>query len=99
MTRLIASFLVCFALSACSQVAGAADEFNEKEAKPLFDGKSLDGWKGETKNAWRVEEGAICAGKLDEVNKVARFLFRDGEHEHFDLKFRFQLEGTQYLNT
>jgi putative heme-binding domain-containing protein len=99
MTRMVASFLVCFALLVSSQVARAADDFNEKEAKPLFDGKSLDGWKGETENAWRVEEGVICAGKLDEVNKVARFLFRDGEHEHFDLKFRFQLEGNQYLNT
>src|SRR5262245_41540543 len=31
----------------------------EDKAKPLFDGKTLAGWEGDTKNTWRVEDGAI----------------------------------------
>ena len=30
--------------------------------EPLFDGRSLAGWNGDTQGTWRVEEGAIVAG-------------------------------------
>ena len=48
-TLLCLSFLV-FALPAC-----AADA----EFTPLFDGKTLDGWKKTGNAKWSVEEGAI----------------------------------------
>ena len=32
--------------------------------EPLFDGKSLAGWEGDTR-FFRVEDGAIIAGRLD----------------------------------
>ncbi|HEY7339108.1 MAG TPA: family 16 glycoside hydrolase, partial [Bryobacteraceae bacterium] len=37
------------------------------EAKSLFDGKTLDGWEGDIKNTWRIEDGAIVGGSLDRV--------------------------------
>jgi 3-keto-disaccharide hydrolase len=33
----------------------------------LFDGKSLAGWEGDTEKTWKVEDGAIVGGSLDEV--------------------------------
>src|SRR5262245_5068969 len=40
---------------------------NDKKPKPvaLFDGKTLDGWEGDTAKTWRVEDGAIAGGSLD----------------------------------
>jgi len=36
--------------------------------KPIFDGKTLDGWQGE-KGYWRVEDGAIVMNAKDEKGK------------------------------
>lgn len=99
MARFLASLVYAVVVGAMIVSSVSADEFNEREAVALFDGKTLDGWQGEKKSAWRVEDGAICAGQLDRVNDTPRFLFREGEYENFDLRFRFQMEGTQYLNT
>jgi hypothetical protein len=38
-------------------------------AKPLFDGRSLNGWEG-LENFWRVEDGALTGGSLTETVKA-----------------------------
>ncbi len=72
-----------FALVALSS-AGAADV--------LFDGKTLNGWEGDSK-WWRVEDGLITGGSLTE--KVPRnfFLATTRSFQNFDLRLQIKLTG------
>jgi hypothetical protein len=63
------------------------------EPKPLFDGKSLTGWEGETNKTWRVEDGAIAGGSLDAVVPRNEFLCTTKTFGDFELKVRFKLLG------
>ncbi len=37
------------------------------EERALFDGKTFDGWEGDTEKTWRIEDGAIVGGSFDTV--------------------------------
>jgi hypothetical protein len=63
------------------------------ETKQLFDGKTLTGWKGDIKNTWRVEEGAIVGGSLDKVVPRNEFLCTIRSYGDFELKVKFKLLG------
>jgi 3-keto-disaccharide hydrolase len=69
------------------------------QAKPtaLFNGKTLDGWEGDTK-IFRVEQGAIVAGTLD--NKIERneFLCTTRSFGDFELRLKFKLLGGDTAN-
>jgi hypothetical protein len=71
---------------------------------PIFDGKSLTGWDGDT-NFWRVENGEIVGETTPEkVMKLNSFLIWRGEKvRDFELKVEFRLNGTnsgiQYRST
>jgi putative membrane-bound dehydrogenase-like protein len=70
-----------------------------KKPTALFDGKSLDGWKGDPK-WWRVEDGAIvgeiaAGGSLD----TNQFLFWDGELHDFDLTLKYRISGDKSANS
>lgn len=68
----------------------------------LFDGKSLEGWeirKGEEK-WWRVQDGAITGGSLEEKVPRNTFLASTGSYENFDLTFKIRLlEGSGFQNS
>jgi hypothetical protein len=70
----------------------------------IFDGKTLDGWDGDT-TFWRVENGAIVGETTPEkVVKQNNFLiWRGGRVRDFELKVEFRLSGTnsgiQYRST
>ncbi len=59
----------------------------------LFDGKTLAGWDGETKKTWRVEDGAIVGGSLDETVPRNEFLCTTKAYGDFELKLTFKLLG------
>ena len=61
--------------------------------EPLFDGKSLAGWEGDTR-FFRVEDGAIIAGRLDSPIPRNEFLASKESFEDFDLRFEARLLGT-----
>src|SRR4051812_6201006 len=63
------------------------------EPTPLFDGKTLNGWEGDTKKTWRIEDGAIVGGSLDEVVPRNEFLCTTKTYGDFELKVRFKLLG------
>jgi len=63
------------------------------EGKPLFDGKTFDGWEGDTKKTFRIEDGAIAAGSLDENVPRNEFLCTTKAFENFELKVKFKLLG------
>ena len=60
---------------------------------PLFDGKTLDGWKpSESQNTWSVADGTLVSGG------PRSHLFYDGpvaghDFKNFELKLQFKLEG------
>jgi hypothetical protein len=62
-------------------------------AGPLFDGKSLAGWEGNTDN-WRVEDGAIVAGALDRRQPYNEFLATQADFGDFELRLEYKVEGT-----
>lgn len=53
--------------------------------KPLFDGKTLEGWQGAT-NGYFVENEAIVCDP-----KKGGFLYTDKEYDNFVLRFEFKL--------
>lgn len=63
------------------------------EPTALFDGKTLTGWEGDTKKTWRIEDGAIVGGSLDEVVPRNEFLCTTKTYGDFELKVRFKLLG------
>lgn len=62
----------------------AADGF-----RPLFNGKNLDGWVVDTKEAWQVRDGMIV-GKHDGL-KYNDFLRTARNYRNFELKLKFRL--------
>ena len=63
------------------------------EERPLFDGKTLAGWEGDTAKTWRVEDGAIVGGSLDAVVPRNEFLCTTKAYGDFQLKVTFKLVG------
>jgi 3-keto-disaccharide hydrolase len=71
---------------------------------PIFDGKTLQGWDGDTR-FWRVENGEIV-GETTPENKVTLnnfLIWRGGTVRDFELKVEFRISGTnsgiQYRST
>jgi len=60
---------------------------------PLFDGRTLDGWEGNTK-VWRVEDGAIMGGSM-EGNPRNEFLATKKPYKNFILRLEYKLVGTE----
>jgi hypothetical protein len=66
---------------------------NEKGWKPLFDGKTLNGWKQLTGTAkYFVEDGMIVG--VSAMGSPNSFLAADGLYGDFRLEFDFMLEDT-----
>ena len=62
---------------------------------PLMDGKTFQGWTGDTNKVWRIEEGAFVAGSLDERFPRNEFLRTEQSYTNFVLRVKFKLEGTE----
>jgi len=62
---------------------------------PIFDGKTLNSWDGDT-TFWRVENGEIIGETTPEkVVKLNNFLiWRGGTVKDFELKVEFRMNGT-----
>jgi hypothetical protein len=66
--------------------------------RPLFDGRTLQGWEGDTTRMWRVEEGAIVGGSLVETVPRNDFLCTRRPYGNFILRLKFKLIGTGFVN-
>lgn len=62
---------------------------------PLFDGKTFEGWEGETTKVWRIEEGGVITGGSLEGNPQNEFLATKKPYKNFILKFEYKLIGTE----
>ena len=61
---------------------------------PIFDGKTFNGWEGETTKVWRIEDGAIVGGSM-EGNPQNEFLATTKSYRNFHLKLEYKLVGTE----
>jgi HEAT repeat protein len=62
------------------------------EAQPLFDGKTLEGWEGDL-DMFRVEDGAIVAGSLEENVPRSGYLRTVTTARDFELRVTAKLAG------
>ena len=58
----------------------------------LFDGRTFDGWEGNL-HYFRIEEGVIVGGRLDEAIPRNEFLATEEEYGDFELRLQFRLTG------
>lgn len=61
---------------------------------PLFDGKTFNGWEGNTSTVWRIRDGTIVGGSLD-GNPQNEFLATKKVYRNFILKLEYKLVGTE----
>jgi hypothetical protein len=79
--------IILFALLAS---LGHADDGAKPEI--LFDGKSLTGWEGNLKS-FRVKDGAIVGGNLNERIPRNEFLCTEKTYANFELRLKFKVLG------
>ena len=63
------------------------------DPKPLFDGKTFEGWEGDTDKIWKIEDGAIVGGSLDTAVPRNEFLSTKKSYGDFELQVKFKLVG------
>ena len=61
----------------------------------LFDGKTFDGWEGDTAKTWRIEDGALVGGSMAEKVPHNEFLATKKAFGNFELRLKFKLTGTE----
>ena len=86
----------------CIMLLGAAGTFAQEAGfKPIFDGKTLDGWKAPNMSYWSVRDGTITAeSTLDNPVKTNQFLFwQAGDVDDFELKLKYRISGTNRANS
>jgi hypothetical protein len=104
--QILAPLVVLGAFLALSNVSNAKGQAgapaDESGFAPIFDGKTLQGWDGDTR-IWRVESGTIVGEVTPELNlKTNSFLiWRGGTPSDFELKAEYRISskgnsGIQY---
>jgi hypothetical protein len=61
----------------------------------LSDGRTFDGWVGDTNKTWRLEDGAFVGGTLEQKVPQNEFLRTTRRFTNFVLKVKFKLVGTE----
>ena len=69
--------------------AFAGEAFADHHFVPLFDGKSLSGWKGK-KELWSVRDGAIVGSSMPDGIRGNTFLVSEKEYENYVLRLKFK---------
>jgi putative membrane-bound dehydrogenase-like protein len=72
------------------------------ERIPLFDGKTLNGWdvRPDEEKWWRVQDGAITGGSLEEPVPFNTFIASRKSYENFDLRFKIRMvQGEGFANS
>ena len=62
---------------------------------PLTDGKTFDGWEGDTTTQWRIEDGAFTSGALDKKQPRNDYLATKKDFGDFELTLKWKLQGTE----
>ncbi len=73
-------------------LSGPALAGDEAGFRPLFDGRSFDGWEGNLE-IFRIEDGAIVGGTLQMRIPRNEFLCSTDEFGDFELRLKFKVIG------
>jgi hypothetical protein len=84
-----AGFIVTFALLMATDISGPSSS----RAVMLFNGKDFEGWDGDTKNIWRIEDGCLVGGSLKRKIPRNEFLATKRSYQDFVLRLQFKLLG------
>jgi hypothetical protein len=68
------------------------------KAAALFDGKTFNGWEGDTNKTWRIVDGAFVGGNLSEKVPRNEFLSTTRRYTNFVLRLKFKLLGGEKAN-
>jgi hypothetical protein len=82
-----------FGLAAILTLGLASADEPPAKTTPLFDGKTFDGWDGDTKKTWRIEDGSLVGGTLANKQPRNEFLATKKEYGDFVLTAKFKLLG------
>jgi len=82
-------------LALCASVSFAFVSFVHADPVALSDGKTFDGWEGETAKTWRIVDGAFVGGTLAEKVPHNEFLATKKSYANFELRLKFKLIGTE----
>ncbi len=99
--RKIHSRLFCIVFFVMLGFVTANAVAQEAGFKPIFDGRTLDGWKAAEMSYWSVQDGAIT-GRSTEQNPVKsnQFLvWQLGDVDDFELKLKYRINGTPAANS
>lgn len=88
--RLFLSLMAASVVVGSGRLRGA--EPDEAGFKPLFDGKTFDGWEGDLK-VFRIEEEAIVGGTMKAKIPQNEFLCTKQEYGDFELRLQAKLAG------
>ena len=61
----------------------------------IFDGKTFEGWEGDTAKTWRVVEDVIVGGSLEQTVPHNEFLATTKSYGDFELRLQFKLIGKE----
>ena len=64
----------------------------------LFDGKTFNGWEGDTVNTWRIFNNALMGGSLTETVPHNEFIATTESFGDFELMLEFKITGTGFVN-
>lgn len=81
--HLVGALLLAFSTAAVAQQAPVPAGFTS-----LFDGKTLDGWRGDPA-IWSIRDGAITGGS-DQPIKANTFLISDQTYGDFEVRFKYR---------
>jgi hypothetical protein len=76
----------------------SADQPPAAPVQSLFDGTSFAGWNGDTKNTWRIEDGAIVAGSPTAPAPQNEFLATNRTFGDFELRLEYRLDCVKDCN-
>ncbi|MHC4726182.1 MAG: family 16 glycoside hydrolase [Planctomycetota bacterium] len=73
----------------------------EADFKPIFDGKTLNGWKSPNMSYWSVQDGTITArsSRQNPAKKNQFLVWQLGELDDFELKLKYRISGAQSANS
>ncbi|MBN7800205.1 DUF1080 domain-containing protein [Algoriphagus aestuariicola] len=70
------------------------------EKRALFDGMTFQGWEGDTTKTWRIVDGMLVGGSLEETVPHNDFLVTDREYGDFILTLKIRLRGQEgFINS